>query len=199
MLLGYCISVPDNDHYMYENMKLPDCARYMDVYSINMYDPNFKFKKRKVNISETWDGFIIVSEIFKRFCEKEKYAGLEFISLPLTNKFYWLKVNNIKDYDTEAAKTRFLYYNKECKGYGGVYGANPVCLKEKILLDDNFYRTDICFGDYEKKSPLYLVGEGTKLKLKNVGFKEISFEKILDEYTWQKLENAPNKLIVKKN
>lgn len=196
MILGYSINVPDNDHYMYEKLMLPSCAKYKDVYSINMLDPAFKFKKRKPNISTTWDGFLIVSELFKKFCQEENYSGLQFVTLPAAINFYWLKVHNIKKFDAEARKTQFLDYSEKCKGYGGVYGATPVCLKDKAELTDNFYRTDISFGDYEKKSPIYLVGEATKQKLKNAGFKEVYFEKILDEYQWQREGKDPNKITI---
>ena len=197
MILGYSISVPDNDYYMYDKLNLPACAKYMDVYSINLIDPTFKFKKIKMNISETWDGFLIVSDKFKQFCEIEKYGGLEFVLLPASPNFFWLKVYNIIEFDTEARKTEFIHFSKECNGYGGIYGATPACLKTKSQLGDNLYRSDISFGDYEKKSPKYLVGEKTKIKLKAAGFKEIYFKEIQDEYEWQKNGKNPNQITIK--
>jgi hypothetical protein len=99
MILGYSIDVPDNDYDMYGKINLPACARYMDVYSINLIDPTFKFRKRKMNISTTWDGFLIVSDRFKQFCEVEKYTGLEFVKLPASPNFLWLKVSNVIEFD----------------------------------------------------------------------------------------------------
>ena len=77
-----------------------------------------------------------------------------------------------------------------------MYGATPVCLKHKLSLEDNLFRTDLCFGDDEKKSPVYLTGEVTKQKLKRAGFKEISFQKILDEYQWQREGKDPNAIVI---
>jgi hypothetical protein len=167
----------------------------MDVYSINMIDSSFTFRKNKKEISNTCDGFLIVSDAFKQFCEVEKYEGLEFVILPASPNFFWLKIHNVVEFDVEAGKTRFMHYNEDCKGYGGIY-TTSVCLKNKRALSDSIYRTDICFGDYETKAPIYLVGEMTKQKLGVAGFKEIYFEKILDEYEWQRLGKDPNKLII---
>jgi hypothetical protein len=64
------------------------------------------------------------------------------------------------------------------------------------MIGDNFFRTDIFFGSYASKHPLYLVGEITKKKLKKAGFKQIYFDRILDEYAWQKDGSDPNELII---
>ena len=170
---------------MFEELKLPECARYSNIYDLNLIDINFKMKNNK-NISCTYDGFIIVSEKFKQFCKNEKYLGLEFIILPKAQSFYWFKVNNIIEFDTKARETEFLNYNFICNGYEEIIGATPVCLKNKCKLSDGFFRTDVCFGSYAGKSPVYLVGDATKKKLIDAGFTEIFFKKILDKYDWEK-------------
>ncbi|ANI89332.1 hypothetical protein A9P82_08525 [Arachidicoccus ginsenosidimutans] len=122
MLLGYTIDLSENDFYMYgDDIILDDCARYGDIYSINKVSETLKIKSKK-NIFYIRDGFTIVSEQFKLFCEKENYAGLEFVSLPNSKGFYWFKINNIIEYDTERKKTRFINYNEDCKGYEEIIG-----------------------------------------------------------------------------
>lgn len=195
MLLGYTLNIQDNDHYMFTNIVLNPCSTYSNIYDLNIIDPNFKFKKKK-NISSTYDSFTIVSEKFKSFCKTEKYTGLEFVELPKSPGFYWFKIHNVIEYDIEARKTQFLNYSEECKGYESIIGANPACLKRRVSLSDGFYRSDIFFGSYAGKHPLEMVGEPTKQKLKTAGFKEIYFEKILDEYQWQREGKDPNKIII---
>lgn len=185
MILGYVMIPSDNKYNMYNGIILEKCANYMDIYSLNILNPTLQIKTKK-NISYTYDGFIIVSESFKQFCDKEKYIGLEFIQLPKSHNFYWFKINNITLYDTEARETEFINYNEECNGYEEIIGSTPVCLKDKKPLHDGFYRTNICFGSHATKSPLYLVGEPTRMKLQEAGFMEIHFQKILDKYSWQK-------------
>ncbi len=185
MLLGYTIIDPDMNAYMLSDIELNACAKYSNIYDLNIVNPNFKVPKRAKNISTTYEGYTIVSEKFKTFCEVEKYEGLEFVTLPSSPEYYWFKVHNILEYDTDARLTRFLNYNEECNGYEEIIGITPVCLKTKFLLEDKFYRTNICAGSFVNKSPMYMVGEKTKEKLKEAGFKEIFFEKILDKYKWQ--------------
>lgn len=186
MILGYSIEETDLKCNMLEGMQLTACAKYSNIYDLNIVNPNFKIKNKKGNVGCTYDGFSIVSELFKQFCEKEKYNGLEFYSLPSTPGYYWFKIHNAVEFDAVARETQFLNYNEPCKGYEEIIGATPVCLKNKTPLTDGFFRTDIFFGSFAGKSPVYLVGDVTMSKLKAAGFKEISFEKILDRYDWQK-------------
>jgi hypothetical protein len=180
MILGYLIWGQDNKYNMYEDIELDECARYMDVYTINRADVRRDFKKIKSSFSHTYDGFVIVDQKFKNFCVEHQYSGLEFVEL--NGPYYWLKVRNIVAFDAEGRETRFIGYNEACKGYEEIIGATPAYLKEKKPLSDGFFRTDLCFGSYAGKSPLHMVGEETKRKLEAAGFKKISFEKILDEY-----------------
>ena len=186
MILGYSIDEADLKCNMLEGLQLEECAKYSNIYDLNLIDSNFKMKNKKYNVACTYDGFTIVSEKFKQFCEQEGYTGLEFIILPNAPSFYWFKIHNVVEFDTKERETEFINYNEACKGYEEIIGATPVCLKNKIPLPDGFYRTDICFGSYAGKSPLHLVGDDTMKKLKAVGFKEIFFQKILDRYEWQK-------------
>ncbi len=186
MILGYSIEETDLKCNMLDGMQLTACAKYSNIYDLNIVNPNFKIKSKKYNAGCTYDGFTIVSELFKQFCETEKYTGLEFFILPSLPNFYWFKVHNIVEFDTEARETQFINYNENCKGYEEIIGATPVCLKSKKTLANGFFRTDICFGSFAGKSPVYLVGEETMVKLKSAGFKEIVFEKVLDKYDWEK-------------
>lgn len=184
MILGYVLTLPDIKSDMLESLDLNSCAKFSNIYDLNILNPVFKTKVFKHAISSTYDGFVIVSEIFKQFCESGKYNGLEFV--PLYNKagFYWFKVHNIVEFDSKQRGTEFLNYSSSCNGFEEIIGATPACLVAKTPLTDGFFRTDICFGSYAGKSPLNLVGEVTKAKLIRAGFNEIYFEEILDKYNW---------------
>lgn len=196
MLLGYTLIIPDNGDTFIEDDALTTCSKYSNIYDLNIMNPDFALKKKKYNISSTYDSFTIVSEKFKTFCQNEKYKGLKFITLPKSQGFYWFKVNNIIEFDCDARKTRFINYSEACDGYEEIIGADPACLKNKTPLPDGFFRSDICFGSTYQKSPLEIVGKATMTKLKLAGFKEIFFEKILDVYDWQKNGIDPNELII---
>lgn len=182
MLLGYMLSGPDNDYTMFEDIKLDECARYKDVYTINMINPELQFKNIKYSYSFTYDGFPIVDEKFKMFCERERYSGIEFVKLGGSGQYYWLKLQKVLEFDAEASRTRFIGYNDKCQGYEEIVGFDPIYLKQKEPLPDGFFRTDLCFGSYAGKSPLDLVGVETKRKMEDAGFKKIDFLKVQDEY-----------------
>lgn len=182
MIIGYVISAIDNKYSMYKGLQLNKCSRFMDIYSLNIINPSIQFNNIKPNFSYTYDGFAIVSEKFKIFCEKAGYSGIEFVELRGTQKYYWFKINNVLEFDPIERGTSFLDFNEECNGYEEIIGATPACLKNKNMLPDGFFRTDICFGSYAGKSPLYIIGEVTKKKLLSAGFDEIDFEDILEKY-----------------
>jgi hypothetical protein len=156
MILGYVLDLPDIKTNMLENLELGDCAKYSNIYDLNVLNPSFKMKNHKYAISSTYDGFNIVSDTFKQFCESEKYKGLEFVPLPLDTGYYWFKVHNILHYNAKWRETEFLNYNAACQGFEEIIGATPACLITKTPLQDDFFRTDICFGSYAGKSPLTL-------------------------------------------
>jgi len=179
------MNFPDIKSDMLSNFDAGECAKYKNIYELNTLNPKFKLKRNKYSISSTYDGFVIVNEKFKQFCDKDNYIGLEFIPLQNETEYYWFKINNVLEFDTKQRGTEFLNYNPSCDGYEEIIGATPVCLKSNEKLGNGFYRTDICFGSYAGKSPIYLVGVDAKEKLIGSGFKEIYFEEIHDKYAWE--------------
>ena len=149
-MLGYALIVPDIDMEMLENIALNDCAKYSNIYELNVVDSEFKIVGKKRNISSTYDGFKIVSQKFKAFCENQKYTGLEFIELPQEPKYYWFKVNNIVHYDIEARGVKFLNYNEFCDGFEEIIGAHPVCLMSNSVLEETSNRKDLSLGSYAR-------------------------------------------------
>jgi len=181
MTFGYVIFSYDNKNSMYRNLKLSECDKYSDNYTINRIDPNIKIRTKK-DISTTYDNFTIVSKQFKEFCEDRRYKGLEFVVLPSSPGFYWLKIHNIIELDPEDKGIRFINYNEKCKGYEEIIGATPVYLKKKEIISDGFFRSDLCFGSFQNKSPIKIIGIETMEKIKKAGFKGIDGSEIKDNY-----------------
>ena len=73
-------------------------------------------------------------------------------------------------------------FNKKCNGYREISQIRQICLVDKSPLEDNFYRTDLSFGDAQGKSPLTCIGIETFMKIKKAGFKGVYFDKIFDRY-----------------
>ena len=82
MILGYSIEEGDLKCNMLDELRLTECGRFSNIYDLNILNSEFKIKNRKLDIGCTYDGFSIVSPLFKQFCIDEKYPGLEFLPLP---------------------------------------------------------------------------------------------------------------------
>lgn len=65
--IGYVLSPPDNGNYMFYKLEIDECTRYSNIYDINKINPEFRISRKKLNITETYDGYKIVSEKFKLF------------------------------------------------------------------------------------------------------------------------------------
>jgi len=172
MIFGYVLFAYSNDKSMFKDLILNKCDKYSDIYTINRVSPSFKLKTQKP-ISTTHDHFTIVSEDFKNFCLNENYTGLEFVNLPSAPGFYWFKIHNTILLNPEDKGIRFINFNSDCNGYEEIIGATPAYLKIEEKISDGFFRSDICFGSYETKTPLKIIGIETMEKLKKKGFKGI--------------------------
>lgn len=181
ILLGYVIFAYDNKFRMNSYSAINECEKYSDIYSINRFNPAVKIKTKK-DISVTYDNYTIVSDVFKTFCESQNYPGLEFITLANSPGLYWFKINNVLEWDPNDEGVRFLNYSEECKGYEEIIGATPFHLKIKEPVPDGFFRSDLCFGSFQNKFPLKIIGIETKRKLKEAGFKGIDDSEIFDKY-----------------
>ena len=184
MLLGYEFNGSDAKEKMLGDMlelaPPHPCNLYRSIYEINFLPDNYKIPKRKNDFYDSPDGFLLVSERVKAFCQKNKYKGLEFIPLPNT-EYYWLKSVNIIEYDKKNKYLKQEEYSKKCKDYRNVSCPTPVFLVQKKPLGDNFYRTDLSFGD-DGKAPITCIGIETYKKLKKEKFTGIFVEEIHDQY-----------------
>jgi len=186
MVLGYVIFSFYNKNRMYRNLKLKECDRYSDIYTIDRTDTEINIKTKK-HISCTYDLFTIVSDQFKSFCEQQGYEGLEFVTLPKSPGLYWFKIHNVIELDEKGHKIgfsaiRFINYSEQFNGYEEVIGATPAFLKVKKLIPDGFFRSDLCFGSFAAKAPLQIIGVETMKKLKAAGFKGMDTSEIMDKY-----------------
>lgn len=117
-------------------------------------------KKRKYDISITYDGVTAVSERFKIIYERNNLCGLAFRPLPDDSAFYAIFPSRAVEFDSESRKTRFINRCQQCGHFDSVVGATPVYLKAGVRIGDReFVRTDLEFGSHDEKHPLLLCGE----------------------------------------
>ena len=184
MILGYHLIAHEiNQRILEVPMKLGllnPCAEYQDIFQINYFPADYKMPRRTSDIYISIDGFLIISPKVYDYLLGCGYQNLEFRKLP-NDDFFWMITSNFVKYDAVTRGTRFLSYSEKCEGYREIVGATPVCLLENNEIGDNFFRTDICFGN-NGRSPVYCIGISTYEKLKKENFKGLVVDKILDKY-----------------
>jgi hypothetical protein len=202
-IIGYSLSGHDNDSYMLGEetrraltdeerqffdwrfvkdgkqhpATCPKCGRKIDP---GFVDPSFHLSKKSMDIGSTFDGYTIVSEKFKRFCESHEMRGIESIALPSQPKHYWFVIRNIIEVDTtKSLGIRFLYYCDWCQKYAGVFGTDGLRFKGvESPITEGIYRTDIEFAQAHEQHPIIVVGTEVAAAMKAAKFKGICLNKI---------------------
>ncbi len=127
---------------------------------------SLKIKKRKYDISITYDGVLVVSDKFKSVCEANHISGLKFRPLQSEDRFFAAYAVRSVEFDSNRRKTRFLKLCTQCGNYESVIGATPVFLIPGTKVGDNeFVRTNLEFGSGDGKSPVLICGETAAMAL----------------------------------
>lgn len=146
----------------------------------NFVDPSFKLRKKSMDISSTYDGYTIVSNKFKHFCEGLSVSGLEFLALPSQSNHHCLVVHNILEVDTESSEgLRFLYFCDLCGRHAGIFGTSSLRFKAvSAPISQGIFRTDLEFAQAHQQSPVIVVGVETGARMKAEKFKGICWNTI---------------------
>ena len=162
-VIGYLLSGPDNDSYMYQGWKeadrCPVCEAVLDHTTLN---PAFVLNRDAYDVSYTYDGACIVSEVVQRILSP--YPGVDLRPLPHNPGFHLLNVDNVIDFDVERRTTRFERFCPGCQRFRSVAGGKPAFLRA-ATLPDGVYRTDVEFGTDDERHPLVIVSHGLRDKL----------------------------------
>jgi ribosomal protein S27AE len=185
-MLGFRLSFQDNDSYAfrdrpairedtywYEAMqtltpnmsgaskpgvrRCPQCGELLAKWEEPL--TGLRIKKRRYDISCTYDGVDVVSHRFKEVYEANGLTGLKFIPLPDDPDFFQIQATEIVPFDAEASGTRFGDRCSRCGQYKWIVTPRRV-LKEKSTIPANgFVRTDLEFAGDDEKHPLLLCGQ----------------------------------------
>jgi hypothetical protein len=117
-------------------------------------------KKRKYDVSVTYDGIVVVSRQFMEVFDHDKLEGLLFERLPDDPVFYRVLAKRAVEFDAQRRMTSFTRLCPECGRFASVIGATPVYLKPGFQIGvREFVRSDLEFGSNDGKHPLLLCGE----------------------------------------
>ncbi len=127
---------------------------------------SLKIKKRKYDISITYDGVLVVSDKFKSVCESNHISGLNFRTLQSEPSFFAPYALRFVEFDTNRRKTEFINCCPQCGHFESVIGATPVFLAPGSKVGaTEFVRTNLEFGSGDGKSPVLICGESAAMAL----------------------------------
>jgi hypothetical protein len=136
-----------------------------------------KLKKRRYDVSGTYDGVVVVSEAFKAVYDSNHLEGLAFVPLPDDPVFFSINAITIVAYDFQRRQTSFGKKCQVCGKYEHVTGARPVFLKEGATIPaSGFVRTDLEFAGGDEKHPLLLCGPSAGEVLRKAKMKGLYLE-----------------------
>ena len=155
----------------------PKCGRKIDPAYI---DPSFKLSKKRLDIGSTYDGYTIVSDKFKAFCESHEVKGIEFAVLPSQPHHYRFVAHSILDIDTAKSQgLRVFYHCDLCDNYAGVFGTGGLRFEGvDSPVIQGIFRSDLEFGQAHEQAPLIVVGIELAAAMKVAGLRGLSFEKV---------------------
>jgi hypothetical protein len=133
-----------------------------------------RLKRRKLDISITYDGVFVASQAFISVCDRLGIEGPMFLPLPDDNDFFAVKIERTVGFDFEKRGTRFSGPCRSCGQCAEVIGANPIYLREGAMIGDvEIVRTDIEFGSNDEKNYLLLCGAVARQMLSEEGLRGV--------------------------
>ncbi|MFV0376509.1 MAG: hypothetical protein ACK5JD_04315 [Mangrovibacterium sp.] len=179
MVIAKILFGQDNKSFMHD--QYPYCCPTCHYATRQKVNTELKLKKRNYDVSYTYDGYLIVSERFRSFCETKAYKTLNFHALNLEPDFFFLEVLDFFSLDYARRDVQFIDLCNDCKRYAAVIGATPSYIEEGFKFRENvFYKSSFDFGSYNRKSPLIIVGLTMADELLQEKFKGLYFKDVLE-------------------
>lgn len=169
----------DDAEFMYTGWdNMPGVCPYCHSKFKSVPDLDYVPNKRRKDFYYTCDGFCIVSQKFKDFCDEGRYGSLDFQKLN-TSDFYFFEPHEI--FKTNIRWIPFNVFKiwcNVCKNYAELTGGVLKDESFKLETNDFIMRTDNFYGKYENKHPMIVVGLETERKMKDFGLKGIDFDNV---------------------
>jgi hypothetical protein len=173
-LAGFDLTGPSGRGFFFDQETLdqyccPECRRV-----VRRYRPKFITLKEYFDFCYTYDGRVIVSDRFRRFCVRHKVPGCAFVRVGKKRRLYWLRAVRQIPYPRDK---RAIWHEPACRtcDHRMTYLKPPVALASRRRpLARGFWRTDLEFGHTVVAHPIMFVDIETAEKLRRAGMKGLS-------------------------
>ena len=173
-MVAKIICGPDADdmYNFYKGEKDPGLCEKCKTRLEMIPNPNYRVRIKGRDFQNTYDGYYIVSNCFKNFCEKNNYPNLSFTQTK-TKGYYTFLPQKIYQTSSDIGIT-YSHLNKCCNLYSHVYVSHRLYVRDKGFIqegDDFIARTEILYGDNSYKHYMIVIGNKTYVKMKEFGLK----------------------------
>lgn len=173
-IVAKIICGPDADdmYNFYKGEKDPGLCEKCKTRLEMIPNPNYRVRIKGRDFQNTYDGYYIVSERFKSFCEQNNYPNLSFTQTK-TKGYYTFLPQKIYQTSSDIGIT-YSHLNECCDLYSHVYVSHRLYVRDKNFIqeeDDFIARTEILYGDNSYKHYMIVIGNKTYVKMKEFGLK----------------------------
>ena len=143
------------------------CPTYHNTL-LQIVNPSYRIGKKLRDFYDTYDGFHIVSERFKAFCDERQYPNLSFVALPKSPGYYFFSPEDIYEIDHERGKVQYITKRECCGSYDEIIIPGPYYKSPDYYIetDDFILRSRYMYASYAHKHPLIIVGSKTFEEMK---------------------------------
>lgn len=178
MVAGKVLYTRDEYKCMYSQGGDEYCCPYCHTFSQRVPNPSYIVPPRGSDIRITLDGFYIVSQKFKDFCESNSYTGVTFYQFPLSLGHYYMDIISpvipIK-LDKVTGASLCPYCGKQEYMHGIGISLFPGF---KLDNDDFIARSDLELGAGDAQQYLILTGLETERKFREAKLKGLIFDNL---------------------
>ena len=139
-------------------------------------DLNAKIKRKKGDFFVTYDGFTLVSQKFKDFCDERHYPNLTYKEMKNMPGLYYFMPNNVFRIDTSML--HLCNFNECCNSFDSIVGGVIKAIDFKVETNDFICRSNFFMGSRHRKGPCIIVGLETAKKMRDFGLKDVYFHDV---------------------
>ncbi len=191
---GYSLHGPDNGLHFYDGDDVPACPVCGLVDDPRWMNPRLRMRRRRFDVSSTYDGRNIVSERFRALTASA--PGIRFIALPNDPDFFVPVVDAVVEMNIEARPPKLSDQCEACGRWTQIArGGPPMVLMPESSLPEGFSRSDQIYGSATGhtppqpvlQGPFMLVSEELGARLQAEELKGLYLEPVIDDFAqWRK-------------
>ena len=136
----------------------PGCLNLKDKWSLALQGK--KIKRRNLDVSYTYDGFMVVSRRFLELYRAHRLVGLRINPLPDDREFAVVRPTESVPFDEEATLTEYEDQCPVCGQWDSITCVDPIYVRKSARVEPgSFVRTDFEFATHEEKTPIVICRE----------------------------------------